>query len=102
MTKRTSISVIALVAAAALAGCNEQAKYDAAHQNGYNPPLPDAKHFFLPPMQVPKHVGWKDGQTPKVAERLKIEKIASGLTHPRQVYSLPFSSPNRAVRTRKL
>jgi glucose/arabinose dehydrogenase len=40
-------------------------------------------------MQVPKYVGWKNGETPKVADGLKIEKIASGLEHPRQVYALP-------------
>jgi glucose/arabinose dehydrogenase len=40
-------------------------------------------------MQVPKYVGWKNGESPKVADGLKIEKIASGLEHPRQVYALP-------------
>ena len=40
-------------------------------------------------MQVPDGVGWKQGQTPKVAAGLKIEKIASGLMHPRQLYVLP-------------
>jgi glucose/arabinose dehydrogenase len=40
-------------------------------------------------MQVPKYAGWQNGATPKVADGLKIEKIASGLEHPRQVYTLP-------------
>ena len=40
-------------------------------------------------MQVPKRVGWQNGATPKVADGLKIEAIASGLIHPRQVYGLP-------------
>ncbi len=40
-------------------------------------------------MQVPIGVGWAQGQSPKVAAGLKIEKIASGLMHPRQVYVLP-------------
>lgn len=75
--------------AAALNGCNEKAQYDVAHQAGANPPLPGAKSFFTPPMQVPKYIGWKSGETPKVADGLKIEKIASGLVHPRQVYTLP-------------
>ena len=75
--------------AAALGGCNEQASYDAEHQAGANPPLPRVHNFFAPPMQVPKYVGWKNGEAPKVAPGLKIEKIASGLEHPRQVYVLP-------------
>ncbi len=40
-------------------------------------------------MDVPKYVGWQNGAMPKVPEGLKIEKIASGLVHPRQVYVLP-------------
>jgi glucose/arabinose dehydrogenase len=82
-------SVLALALAAMASGCNEHARYDAEHQAGDNPPLPRARNFFAPPMQVPKYVAWKDGQTPKVADGLKIEKIASGLVHPRQVYVLP-------------
>jgi glucose/arabinose dehydrogenase len=40
-------------------------------------------------MQVPDGVGWQGNTTPKVAPGLKIEKIASGLKHPRQVLVLP-------------
>jgi glucose/arabinose dehydrogenase len=58
-------------------------------------------------MQVPKYVGWQNGKKPKVADGLKIEKIASGLRHPRQVYLLPngdilvaeSSSPNEEAVT---
>jgi len=89
MNKSILSSVLVVAFAASLSGCNEQAKYDAEHQAGSNPPLPDAKSFFTPPMQVPKHVGWQNGEAPKVADGLKIEKIASGLQHPRQVYGLP-------------
>jgi len=80
---------LAFAFAALLSGCNENASYDSAHQAGANPPLPAARSFFTPPMQVPKHVGWREGGKPKVAEGLKIEKIASGLEHPRQIYGLP-------------
>jgi glucose/arabinose dehydrogenase len=40
-------------------------------------------------MKVPTGVGWKEGQTPKVAQGLAIAKIAGGLMHPRQLYALP-------------
>jgi glucose/arabinose dehydrogenase len=84
------LSSIAVVAAVALVcGCNERAQYDPEQQAGGNPPLPKAKSFFAPPMQVPKYVGWDNRATPKVAAGLKIERIASGLKHPRQVYCLP-------------
>jgi glucose/arabinose dehydrogenase len=81
--------VVAVAFIAMLGGCNDHAEYDSAQQSGANPSLPDARNFLAPPMQVPKFVGWQNGGTPKVADGLKIEKIASGLVHPRQVYVLP-------------
>lgn len=72
-----------------LSGCANKASLDPAQQSGPAPPLPAAKNFLLPPMQVPKGVGWEPGQTPKVAAGLHIEKIADGLLHPRQLYVLP-------------
>jgi glucose/arabinose dehydrogenase len=103
-------SVIAIAFAVLASGCNERASYDDQHQAGANPPLPEARSFLAPPMQVPKFVGWREGEAPKVADGLKIEKMASGLVHPRQVYSLPngdvlvaeSNSPNKeAVTTPK-
>ncbi len=89
MNKVILCSVIAITGATLISGCSERAKYNDMAQAGANPPLPSAKSFFTPPMQVPKYVGWQNGETPKVAEGLKIQSIASGLEHPRQVYCLP-------------
>ena len=89
MNKYTAACALVVAVSGLMSGCNEHAQYDATHQAGANPPMPEARNFFAPPMQVPKHVGWKDGAAPKVADGLKIEKIASGLVHPRQVYALP-------------
>jgi glucose/arabinose dehydrogenase len=89
MNKHTAACALVVAVSGLMSGCNEHAQYDAVHQAGANPPMPEARNFFAPPMQVPKHVGWKDGAAPKVADGLKIEKIASGLVHPRQVYALP-------------
>jgi glucose/arabinose dehydrogenase len=78
-----------LVMLALVGGCSEHARLDQAQQAGANPPLPNAKSFFTPPMQVPKFVGWRNGAMPKVAPGLKIEALATDLSHPRQVYGLP-------------
>jgi len=43
----------------------------------------------LPPMSVPKEVGWKAGEMPTVSEGLKVQAMATGLMHPRIVYPLP-------------
>ena len=88
---RTSrfLSLMALSLPLMLAGCDDGAKIDPQQQTGPNPTLPEAKNFLLPPMQVPDKIDWKQGETPKVAQGLKIEKIAEDLLYPRQVYVLP-------------
>ncbi|WP_454005936.1 PQQ-dependent sugar dehydrogenase [Alcaligenes sp. Marseille-Q7550] len=78
----------ALLLAMALAGC-EKATYEPAQQSGPNPPLPEPKTFLVPPVKVPDATGWAEGEKPAVANGLKIEKIASGLMHPRQLLTLP-------------
>jgi glucose/arabinose dehydrogenase len=89
MNKTVYRSALALVLVAILAGCSGKAAFEPVQQSGDNPPLPKARNFLVPPMQVPKGVGWAQDQVPKVAAGLKIEKIASGLLHPRQLYTLP-------------
>jgi glucose/arabinose dehydrogenase len=89
MSKTLQRGALALAIVAVLGGCSERASLEPAQQSGNAPPLPSARDFLLPPMQVPDGVGWAQGQSPKVAAGLKIEKIASGLMHPRQVYVLP-------------
>jgi glucose/arabinose dehydrogenase len=80
---------LVIMLAALTGGCSEHAEYDPSNQVGANPPLPGVHNFLAPPIQVPKYVGWQNGNKPKVADGLQIEAIASGLQHPRQVYVLP-------------
>jgi glucose/arabinose dehydrogenase len=89
MSKALQRAAVALAVVTVLGGCSERASLEPAQQSGNAPPLPNAQDFLLPPMQVPRGVGWAQGQSPKVAPGLKIEKIASGLMHPRQLYVLP-------------
>jgi glucose/arabinose dehydrogenase len=84
-----SVLGAAVVSSLVLSGCENGAKLDISKQIGGNPSMPAAQNFLMPPMQVPNGVGWKDGQAPKVVSGLNIEKIASGLKHPRQVLALP-------------
>jgi glucose/arabinose dehydrogenase len=78
----------ALLAVAALAGCAQKGD-DPMKQYGPNPVLPEPKQYLFPPMSVPKEIGWKAGETPTVPAGLKIQAIATGLMHPRMVYTLP-------------
>ncbi|WP_312691453.1 sorbosone dehydrogenase family protein [Kosakonia sp.] len=72
-----------------LFGCDQGANIDPVKQVGPDPELPSAQNFLLPPMQVPEGVPWKNGEMPKVPQGMKIEKVADGLLHPRQLYVLP-------------
>ncbi|WP_373964219.1 sorbosone dehydrogenase family protein [Kosakonia sacchari] len=81
------LTVAALTAL--LTACDQGANIDPMKQVGPEPELPKAQNFLLPPMQVPEGVAWKAGETPTVPQGLKIEKIADGLLHPRQLYVLP-------------
>ncbi len=89
MSKTLQRSALTLAVMVILGGCSEKASLEPAQQSGNAPTLPNAKDFLVPPMQVPDGVGWAQGQSPKVAAGLKIERIASGLLHPRMVYVLP-------------
>jgi glucose/arabinose dehydrogenase len=79
----------ALASLSLLCACAPDAALSPTQQSGAAPPLPAARDFLMPPMQVPKFAGWKQGQAPKVAAGLRIERIASGLQHPRQLLALP-------------
>ena len=78
-----------LACMALLGGCSGKASLDPSQQSGSAPPLPAARQFLVPPMQVPEGVGWQQGQAPTVPAGLRIEKIASDLAHPRQLLTLP-------------
>lgn len=80
-------SLLAVTSMLALVGCSDNEPDPT--EIGPNPKLPAQAEFFVPPMHVAKVVGWKDGETPKVAAGLKIQALATGLSHPRSVYTLP-------------
>ena len=78
----------ALAGLAALGACSGKGS-DPMKQYGPNPYLPEPHQYLLPPMSVPKAIGWKPGETPTVPAGLRIQAMASGLMHPRIVYPLP-------------
>ena len=87
--KRLNVFLMALVFTVALSACGERAVVNPQQQMGKEPVLPTAKNFLVPPMQVPDGVGWHGDAHPTVVSGLRIEKIAEGLQHPRQLMTLP-------------
>jgi glucose/arabinose dehydrogenase len=88
VTGSTLRLMTSLAALAALAACGRPAG-DPARQYGPNPYLPEPHQFLIPPMSVPHAIGWKPGEAPTVPAGLKIQAMATGLMHPRIVYTLP-------------
>ena len=81
---------LALAGAAVLAlGAAAPDDFDVKTQIGPNPVLPEPQQYLFPPMHLASVVGWKNGETPTVASGLRIQAMATGLEHPRSVYTLP-------------
>jgi glucose/arabinose dehydrogenase len=81
---------IVLIAAACLvSACDHGDQSIQAAQQGAAPTLPAIKNYLLPPMKVTEAGNWKQGETPTVPASLKITALATGLMHPRSVYTLP-------------
>jgi glucose/arabinose dehydrogenase len=90
MSHLRNIKRLALGAAATLAITAASAEdFDVRTQIGPNPVLPPPQQYLIPPMHLAKIIGWQNGQTPKVPAGLKVQAFASGLEHPRSVYTLP-------------
>ena len=88
MTRHRLGIVSALVLASALAACDAKGG-DPSRQYGPDPWLPEPQQYLVPPMSVPRVVGWSPGETPTVAAGLRIQAMATALMHPRIVYALP-------------
>jgi glucose/arabinose dehydrogenase len=80
--------IVSLISLINLAACGSRGG-DPARQYGADPYLPEPRQYLLPPMSVPKAIGWKTGETPTVSPGLKVEALATGLEHPRTLYTLP-------------
>jgi glucose/arabinose dehydrogenase len=82
------LGLVVVSATAFLVACAPKGQ-DPRRQVGPNPWLPEPRQFLLPPMSVPKAIGWKAGESPHGPAGLKVQALATGLMHPRIVYGLP-------------
>src|SRR5215203_6126101 len=56
---------------------------------GPNPSLPEPDKKLIPIVQIAAAKGWPPGMKPAAAEGLAVNAFASGLAHPRWLYTLP-------------
>lgn len=88
-SSRTVFALSALIASLLLAGCGETAKLTVQNGSGANPQLPAPTKTLLPTLHIAKAVGWPAGATPTAASGLAVAAYATGLDHPRWLYTLP-------------
>ncbi len=78
-----------LLAPLLLIACGEKADLPVSAGQGSNPTLPAPKKTLLPTVNFAKVVGWAAGEKPTPAPGLAVAPFASGLVHPRWLYTLP-------------
>ena len=91
MTYPTSFKARLALAGAAILTLTGAAtdNFDIQSQIGANPVLPPIQQYLVPPMKLAPGVGWKAGELPTVAAGLRAQAFATGLQHPRSVFTLP-------------
>jgi glucose/arabinose dehydrogenase len=60
-----------------------------ASSTGPQPTLPEPNKKLIPVVQIAEAKGWPPGMKPTAAAGLAVNAFASGLTHPRWLYTLP-------------
>lgn len=86
---KRAATLLACASLLTLAGCGGEDNFDVSSQIGPNPKLPEPQQYLFPPMNLAPIVGWKDGEKPLVPQGLQVTALATGLQHPRSVYTLP-------------
>ena len=82
-------SALALAALAALAACGDTAKLPDTAGMGATPTLPQPIRSLIPTVKVAKATDWPEGMMPTPMPGLTVTALATGLDHPRWLYTLP-------------
>ncbi|RKF19061.1 sorbosone dehydrogenase family protein [Altericroceibacterium spongiae] len=65
------------------------AQYSVEDVTGDDPVLAEPDPQTIPTVEIAKPVGWPDDKAPEAAEGLQVNRYATGLDHPRTMYTLP-------------
>jgi glucose/arabinose dehydrogenase len=83
-------AIWALGSILALAACGDGGHtFDRSTQIGPNPVLPAPQLYLIPPIRVAKVIGWKGNETPTALPGMRVQALARGLSHPRNILALP-------------
>ncbi len=83
--RATTIFVVAL----ATLSCGTTARFPVSAGIGPTPELPPPRTSLIPTTKIATAIGWPVGTTPVGAHGTRVNAFASGLEHPRFVYTLP-------------
>ena len=83
---RTGIAVALCVAVGA---CADSSQMAPSLGMGTTPQLPAPAHSLVPTVAIAPAVGWPEGGKPTAAPGLAVNAYATGLDHPRWLYTLP-------------
>ena len=82
-------TALLLLLAALLSGCGERARLSVRQGTGPDPVLPAPNPGLVPTVDIAPAVGWAQGDTPRAATGLRVQRFAGELAHPRWLYVLP-------------
>ena len=86
---RTIQIVVVSTAVVAVTACTGATKLPVSAGTGPSPTLPEPTQTLIPLVNVVDAKGWSAEQKPVAAEGLTVTAFASGLEHPRWLYTLP-------------
>ncbi|MGK2900332.1 MAG: PQQ-dependent sugar dehydrogenase [Burkholderiaceae bacterium] len=78
-----------LAIATGLTACGDVATLTVAAGTGPSPQLPAPRQTLLPTVNIAPAQGWAEGAKPVAATGLAVSAFATGLAHPRWLYTLP-------------
>lgn len=91
--KKTAIALLILIVILVGVGWylsrGNAAQYSLEETAGTDPVLAAPESELVPTIGINEPVGWGDGEAPQAAEGLTVNRFASGLDHPRVLYTLP-------------
>jgi glucose/arabinose dehydrogenase len=80
---------LAGMTALALLACSQPSTIPTEATVGPQPQLPPPTKAWLPTINIAPAAGWPEGATPVAASGFAVAAFATGLEHPRWVYTLP-------------
>jgi glucose/arabinose dehydrogenase len=90
MRKNLLLAIGVAALALPLAACNDPNDTATVAQSyGPSPTLPSPEHSWIPTVDIASVSRWPDGAKPVAANGMTVTAFATGLDHPRTVYTLP-------------